>query len=242
LKTLTGSITKSLNHQITKFQFAALVLLLVASAAAQAPQRDTQMWNEFLLIKHLQNHFSVTAWMSLRSVDNITRLGEEHVGGAASYDVVRKLPAFAADNDKSSTFRYFSGAVWYRFQRQADTGVPLVHENRLFVEGTARLPLPHGFRINDRNRYEWRWIGGRYSNRYRNRYELEKEFAHVTPFIAGETFYDWRFHEWNRQRDYVGLRLPKFHHAIFETYFMHEDDSHALPHKNVIGTALRFEY
>jgi hypothetical protein len=195
-------------------------------AAAQAPQRDTQMWNDFTLMKHLPHNFYVLAWANFRTVDNVTRLSEQHVGGAAGYSPVR----------------YFTGALWYRFQRQLPTGVPQVDENRVFLEGTGKLPLPHGFHISDRNRYEWRWLNGHPSNRYRNRYELEKEFEYLTPFIARESFYDWRFHEWNRQREYVGIRLPRFHHAIFETYFMHEDDSHSLPHKNVIGTALRFEY
>ena len=205
---------------------ALLLLLTSLLAHAQPPQRDTQLWSDFSIQKQLPDHFSVLAWTSLRFLDNVSRFGEQHVGGAFGYSPVH----------------WFSTAAWYRFQRQVPTRAPLIHENRWFLEGTGRVPLPHHFEASDRNRFEWRLINGTLSHRYRNRYQLEWKLKPVGPFVAGESSYDWRFHEWNRHREYVGLRTEAVHHVSLETYFMHEDDSHSVPHKNVIGTALRFEY
>src|SRR5205085_7315878 len=119
-------------------------LFACAAAFAQPPQRDAQFWLDINVQKHLPKHFSVIGWTSFRWFDNVSRPGEQDVGGAVSYTPVR----------------YFTGTLWYRFQRQTPTPTTLTHEHRYFPELTGRLPLRHRFELADRSRYEFRFING----------------------------------------------------------------------------------
>lgn len=71
-------------------------------------------------------------------------------------------------------------------------------EHRYFLDVTARLPLSHGFTLLDRNRGELRDLDGLFSRRYRNRLQLERAFSarerRIPPYIAGERFYEDRYH------------------------------------------------
>jgi hypothetical protein len=131
-------------------------------------------------------------------------------------------------------------------------------EHRILTEQTFRLPLPAKILLSDRNREELRIINGDGSFRYRNRLTLEREFnlkvIKVTPYVAGELFYDTRFDVFNRNRMTVGVQFPirkllepfRDHvthlprrSASLDIYYTRQNDSRSSPnHVNAVGATL----
>ncbi len=210
------------------YSFIFLAWLLAGVCVAQSvPARDTQLWTEYSLTKHFENRFAITGQTSLRFWDGISRLAEEHAGAGVSY---------AANS-------HFAFSTWYRFLRQVNELDRLQHEHRVWLEGTARLPIGAGFGLSDRNRLEWRVLNGTLSERYRNYIRLDHAIHQVTPYLAWEIFYDTRFHAWTKQREYIGARFPLRRHLWLDTSFLHTDDHFSRPFgNNTIATAFRFDY
>jgi hypothetical protein len=135
-------------------------------------------------------------------------------------------------------------------------------EHRILFEQTARQPLPAGLLLSDRNRQELRIINGNFSVRYRNRVTLEREFAPrsftLTPYAAGEIFYDTRYQTFNRNRLTAGVKLPLLRRfkpfneneqstpgrsLSLDLYFARQNDSRPTPERvNALGVRLIFGY
>lgn len=77
-----------------------------------------------------------------------------------------------------------------------------VVENRGVIAVYGRIPLPASAWLETRTRADLRWIGGEYSNRYRFRPDLSREFAvrdrALVPHFNFEWFYDTRYDDWAR--------------------------------------------
>ena len=124
-------------------------------------------------------------------------------------------------------------------------------EERVYVELTPRTDLRAGFVFSDRNRFDWRWINGALSKRYRNRLQLERPFAlafngherQFTPYFYYEAYYDSRYKSLARHQIFGGARLPLAPHITFKGYYMRQLDGHARPgYLHVIGTFLQFDF
>jgi hypothetical protein len=143
----------------------------------------------------------------------------------------------------------------YRFGTSlGDTDSPY-KENRLLTEQTLRKLLPGNLLLSDRNREDFRFIDGDFSFRYRNRVTIEREFhlykkRTITPYVAGEIYYDTRYSAWNRNRLTVGVQtslrrgpilkmlLPK-RQVILDLYYTRQNDSRSsTQHVNALGAAL----
>ncbi len=110
-------------------------------------------------------------------------------------------------------------------------------ESRGIVEATPRFPLPHSLLIESRNRMEFRFIGGEYSWRYRNRLTVDRDFAigrlRWTPYVRGEVYYDGKVHRWSRATWTVGSVFPLGRHLELEGYFEHQNDTSSSPNRQV---------
>lgn len=152
----------------------------------------------------------------------------------------------------NSTLHFRGG---YRYVFSLDNGSH--KEHRILLEQTLRLPLPAKILLSDRNREELRIINGDGSFRYRNRVTLEREFhakfIKITPYVAGELFYDTRFDVFNRNRMTVGIQFPIFkrleafrdhlhlprNSASLDLYYTRQNDSRSSPnHVNAAGATL----
>src|SRR5262249_44551335 len=89
---------------------------------------------------------------------------------------------------------------------------PAKIEHRPLVEGTLRWAFPGSVLLSDRNRFEFRFVSGAYSWRYRNQVKLEKDFkldgAPLTSYGSAEAFYDSNTDSFNRFRYSAGLVVP----------------------------------
>jgi hypothetical protein len=121
-------------------------------------------------------------------------------------------------------------------------------EHRGVLEATARYPLVGGVLVSDRNRMDFRSIGGEYSWRYRNRLTVEKEFAigrfKPSPYIRGEVYYDSRYDKWSRNALIAGSTFPMNRHIELEGYFEHQNDSGGSSNRtvNAVGAVVNLYF
>ena len=148
---------------------------------------------------------------------------------------LRKKPkwtVFPLDESKS---RYLMVRVGYRYILSVTGEGP--GEHRGVLEVTPRYPMPHGVLLSDRDRVDFRWIGGVYSWRYRNRLSVEKVFSRgrfsAVPYIRGEVYYDSRFGKWSRTALTAGSAFPITKHIEFESYYEHQNDTSSSPNRQV---------
>lgn len=139
---------------------------------------------------------------------------------------------FPLDESKN---RYLLVRVGYRYIHRYTGDTP--DEHRGVLEVTPRYPLPHGVLVSERNRMDFRFIGGEYSWRYRNRLTVEKLFSigrfSFNPYVRGEVYYDSRFHKWSRTSLIAGSAFPITKHLELETYIEHQNDTSGSPNRQV---------
>jgi len=132
------------------------------------------------------------------------------------------------------------------FEATDSTGANVV-EDRGVLALYGRVPLPAAFWLETRTRADFRWIGDDYSNRYRFRLDLSREFAildhAVVPYGNVEWFYDTRYDDWSRTLATLGAEVTLTDHFRYEVYVARQADR--LPEKkdlNALGVALKWYY
>jgi hypothetical protein len=144
--------------------------------------------------------------------------------------------------------RYLWARVGYvRVFEQTDSEGVEVVEDRGVIALYGRLPLPAEFWIETRTRADFRWIGSEYSNRYRFRLDLSREFAvrdrGVVPYFNFEWFYDTRFDDWARTLLTLGAEVTMTDHFRYEVYVARQADR--LPEEkdlDALGVVLKWYY
>jgi Protein of unknown function (DUF2490) len=213
-------------------RLGALVALLAATAVCYGqtvPKRDTQLWNELTVTHAVRRQITVWAFGSLRLFNHVSRLAEKQVGGGVNY----------------APSKFLSLGPAYRFVATHPTPSGHTRENRWWLDATFKVALRR-LTVSDRSRVEVRRLAGAWSERYRNRLQVERELSfdghRITPFAAVEAIYDTRFSVWNRKRLYVGARIPLSRRVSLEPYFMRQRDSRSAPHEtNVIYNGIRLQ-
>jgi hypothetical protein len=125
--------------------------------------------------------------------------------------------------------RYFWARVGYDriFKETSETGAD-VAEDRGIVSLYGKAPLPAQVWLEARARADLRWIGDDYSNRYRARLEVTREFTvlrrPVVPYVNYEWFYDTRYDGWARTLWAVGAEVTRNEHLRFEAYLSGQRD------------------
>ena len=76
--------------------------------------------------------------------------------------------------------------------------------------------------MTDRNRFEFRWVNGAYSTRYRNRILVERPVKtrgyEWTPYGDAEVAYTLSNDRWSYVKYEVGMQLPVLKHFTAEIY------------------------
>ena len=132
------------------------------------------------------------------------------------------------------------------FEATDSAGVEVV-ENRGVAALYGRAPLPAAVWLETRTRADFRWIGGEYSNRYRFRLDLSREFAvrdhAVVPYCNFEWFYDTRYDDWARTLLTLGAEVTMTDHFRYEVYVARQADR--VPEEkdlNALGIVLKWYY
>jgi hypothetical protein len=96
-------------------------------------------------------------------------------------------------------------------------------EHRLSVDATLRWALRRSFLMSNRQRFEFRFIQGAYSWRYRNEVKLERDFElakhPISPYLAAEVFYDSRYATISRWRYIGGVLITLNNRWAIEPYY-----------------------
>ena len=204
----------------------------VTAQQAGPANADWQLWPEINLSVALNERVSLLAFGTLHVGQDVSDLNEEQAGVGLKF----------------ALNKYFSLSPAYRYSRGQPPGRSHVREHRGFLDFNARMPLGDKFQLSDRNRGEIRRINGVTSGRYRNRLQIERPFRisehKVIPYLADEVFYDTRFHIWNRNRIYAGVRVPLNKHFGVDGYFLEQHDVRDQPFRtrHVIALSLKLDY
>jgi hypothetical protein len=118
-------------------------------------------------------------------------------------------------------------------------------ENRMYLGFTPRARPAGRLLLSDRNQFEFRWVNGVYSSRYRNRVGLEYASrigaVRLTPYAQAEFFYDFTEDTWNEQRYTAGIQWPSGRVLKFNTYYTRQVCSSCSPEfVNVAGLTLQY--
>jgi Protein of unknown function (DUF2490) len=118
--------------------------------------------------------------------------------------------------------RYLWTRIGYTHVAKATAGRPEASEDRGVLSAYGRLPLPAEIWLEARARAELRWIGGDYSNRYRARLEVTREFTllerTVVPYFNAEAFYDTRYDGLARSLYQAGAEVTLSKGFRYEVY------------------------
>jgi hypothetical protein len=122
---------------------------------------------------------------------------------------------------------------------------PAKIEHRPLVEATLRWAFPGSLLLSDRNRFEFRFVNGVYSWRYRNQARLERDFklraVPLSSYGSVEAFYDSKSSSFNRVRYSAGLVMPVKHWLSVEPYLMRQSTSAVEPrNEDIVGLTLDF--
>jgi hypothetical protein len=201
----------------------------VGAQSTEGSVADAQLWSEVQALIQFNPRVSLYLFGTLRFGSGLTPFVDEHAGIGVNLRLGK----------------HFMFQPVYRRVTANPLSSRAVGEHRFVIDFTGEAPLKGGWRILDRNRIEPRIIRGDFSVRYRNRLQVERtlllgERKHpLTPYLAGEIFYNSRTRAWNRSRLNLGARLPINNHLGLDLYYMYQYDDRSPPN-NLHTAAIRF--
>jgi len=209
-----------------------LIALVCASLSCVGPAQAgdaTELWPEL-------NGFMQLNERSRAFFDVAYALGKESdvkSGNIAAYLDVSLKPIARMRRDLLTQDWQRNKYLWARvgydriFESTDSTGVAVV-ENRGVIAFYGRIPLPASTWLETRTRADFRWIGDDYSNRYRFRLDLSREFAvfdhTVVPYGNVEWFYDTRYDDWARTLATLGAEVTMSDRFRYEVYVARQAD------------------
>ena len=172
------------------FLFALAFLMSLGINAQQAPEKDTQFWNETTVsipVKGTDDKLSVFINGNIRVGQNLKHFVDERIGGGFDYK-------FNKNVSYSSSYLYRAGQP---FKSRKE------YEHRLRFDLTFENKWKN-FSIKDRNRIEYRIRNSRSDSvRYRNKFQfkvpVKKDGKELfSPFVADEPYYDFSVKKFTR--------------------------------------------
>jgi hypothetical protein len=204
--------------------------MLAVNAVAQAPEKDTQSWNDVQLTVPMTRKAEFIVAGTLRIGGNLTTAVDERWGVGFNY--------------KLNKYVTLSQLIFSREARPPNGRREW--ETRLAFGATLQKPIGK-FTLSDRNAFERRWRAPQVDSwRYRNRARLEHPFkidkTKFTWFISDEVFYDWSLLDWVRNRAAVGAYHAFNKHFTLELYYMRQNDGRSRPGDiHIIGSVWKFK-
>jgi hypothetical protein len=208
--------------------YALVCASLCCSGLARAAD-ERELWPEL-------NGFVQLNERSRAFLDVAYALGKEsdlQSGNIAAYLDVSLKPIARMRRDLLTDDWQRNKYLWARvgydriFEVTDSAGVE-VAENRGVVAFYGRVPLPAATWLETRTRADFRWIGGEYSNRYRFRLDLSRQFEvrerAVVPYFNFEWFYDTRYDDWSRTLATLGAEVTMSERFRYEAYVARQAD------------------
>jgi len=199
-----------------------VTMLCATTLPAQTPQQD-QFWPELDYFQALtaQTRLFINAQWSLNGLP-----GQQDEQYGISLDVMLRRPKFlphvlgakALEDDRGETVQLRLG---YKWAQTIQTDEPST-TNRLFTELTTRARIGSVL-MADRNGFDWRWVSGVYSTRYRNRVEAQRPVTidayQLTPYANCEWAYVLGRSGWSSVKCEFGAQFPVLPHLTVIPYY-----------------------
>jgi hypothetical protein len=131
-------------------------------------------------------------------------------------------------------------AIGYRYLPSPNSPA----ENRIEPVATLNFPVKAGFLLSDRNRADLDWKSGKFSWRYRNRFQIERRLTirsyHPAPYASVEFFYESQYSKWSDTALYAGCLFPIRRHVELNPYYEHQNSTGKSPNQqlNQLGVIL----
>ena len=224
------TVVKGVGRQgLVRSALLVVTLLFVAqSGAAQSGNTgpSTQAWGALNASFELSEKTRITAILEKHNGEE-GAYGQEKIGAVFSYRKKRFGQHLRGDVDKENEYNLILGAG-YEFIR-TNQNASSKYEHRLLLQATPKYVFALGFLAQDRNRVEFRWNAGTYNFRYRNRLTIDRPFkigkVRLSPYAAGELFWDRNHHSWNETQYAFGVQWPYKKIFMLNTYFLHQNCS-----------------
>lgn len=213
------------------FTLTALTVMLFSAGHAsgqQAPQDDTQFWNDVQIATALDKRIDLVFNGTLRIGRDVTHPVDERAGVGLSI----------------KAGKYLTLAPNYTYIATQPVAGRKGYESRLTFAVTARKQFEK-LVVTDRNQFERRLFNSRAdATRYRNRLQFEypvKLWGHdLKLFASDEIFYDWSVDEWVRNRFAAGGSKAFNKHFTLDLYYMRQNDGRSRPGDlHVVGATYR---
>jgi hypothetical protein len=214
------------------------LLLLILQSPVAAQTRTLQGWPEIDAYWKINSHVRISFFAGDTKENG--RGTNAEVGPNIDLFLkplfkLERITIFHLDQSKA---RPLSLRMGYRYMPA--TNGPTEH--RGIVEATARFPIAWKVLLSDRNRADLRYIGSRFSWRYRNRLTAERTVAlgsyHFIPYVRGEVYYGDIPRDWTRTTESLGSCFPIHKHIEIEGYFQHQNDTSGVRNRQVDGLGL----
>jgi hypothetical protein len=141
------------------------------------------------------------------------------------------ITAFDLDDSKS---RPLIVSIGYRYL--PTPGSPPTNRFEPVVTGNFPIRKLH-LLLSDRNRGDLDWQGGAFTWRYRNRVQLERNFAvhsyHFSPYASAEFYYESEYSKWTDTALYAGCLFPAGKHVQLNPYYEHQNVTGKSPNKQL---------
>ena len=216
-------------------------LLLFKPVAAQDADTEGPVWSRLGLRHELPSAASLYGFAQLK--DGIDYGYTQWDFGLQLIRPARRFTRanlFDVNPDQQHAF-VFGAGYEYLETTQSGTSKP---QNRLSIEGSFRNRPSKSFALSDRNRFEFRWIAGTYSTRYRNRLvaqlDLEAGSQRLSPYASAEFFYTWgTTNSWNEARYSGGMTWQAPGSLALSLFYLRQDCWTCHPvHVNALGVDL----
>jgi hypothetical protein len=140
--------------------------------------------------------------------------------------------------------RYLWTRFGYVWLHSADGRDPGYDERRGVIEVTGRVPLPGQVWLVNRERVDLRNINGAFSQRYRFKLVLEREFivcgVVTVPFAEAETSFDTRYDAWSQQFYKGGAEIILTKHWRLEANYLWQVNRYSSPARlDALGIILK---
>ena len=216
----------------------ALVLVLALSSHLCAQGASQEFWPSAKLNLGLGKKAGIQVVGEKQSGEDISRT-QRKFSVIGTYRVKRMVSLLEENIDEEKNHNLVLGAG-YEYLDTNDNG-SIKRENRLVVQGTPNVRIKSlKFLLQDRNRVEFRWNGGTYSTRYRNKLTVERTLKvdrfEITPYTSGELFYDQKYKDWIENQYAFGLIWPYKKLLSIDTFYLRQNCTTCKEvHVNAVG-------
>jgi len=137
----------------------------------------------------------------------------------------------------SEKTKYIIMRLGYAYFPDMTETVGAIDEHRALTEVTFRLPMGPKWLWTQSNKGEIRFLDSETAGRYRGRLKLERSLVvmgiRMTPYAAGEGFYDLRIDQFERFLTTFGIEFPWKYSVILEPSYTHTAVLHGPPAETI---------